>query len=203
MDNKNPNLAIVEITKAFQTIADAREVSQDDLLIWGGHFAPEQLSDFVQAWDGSPHFLWAMVEEVSTFYVKKANTPGGAIPQPEYLLLRLRIFGPDGDLDIRRDGNRFYWHFIGDANAQWQILDDEAFALSSFWADAPDPPAVLREVEKRYYQWKRDMLEQRVKLDWVPQNEPNKTFNYLKQRHYLDNGRIAFVRYVDFKEDVA
>ena len=201
MDNNNSNIATEAITNAFQTIADAREVGRADLSIWGGHFTPKQLPDFVQTWDGLPHFRWAMVEEVSNFTVKKAKTPRSAVPQPDYLLLRLRIFGPAGDLDIRRDGDHFYWHFIGDANAQWQIKNGDAFAQSNFWEDALNPPALLREVEQRYFQWLRDMPEQRVKSDWVPENEPNKTFNYLQQRHYLDNGRLAFVRYVDFEED--
>ena len=200
MDNNKSNLAIKTIEKAFQQIADTRDVGKNDLLIWGGHFSQDQLPLFLQAWDNTPHCAWAMVEEVSRFYVKRVATPANALPQPAYLLQRMRLFGLTGDLDIRRDGDTIYWHFIGETGGDWKGVDLDGFSVADFWQEATEPPTLLREVEQRYFQWLRDMPEQRVTSHWVPQDEPNKTFNYLRQLHYLDNGRIAFVRYVDFEE---
>jgi hypothetical protein len=190
------------VNKAFRLAGNAHEIGANELIIWGGDFEADLLPVFLEAWDNAPHFSWAMIEEVSRFHVEETTTPGQILPEQPYLVERLRCFGPTGDLDIRRDGDRCYWHFIGETNAGWDALDLAQFNMGDFWQDA-GPLLKFREISQSYFQWLRGKPEQRVKHDWVAKDVPEKRFNYLQQKQYLDNGRIAFVRYLDFTEEAA
>ncbi len=190
MANK-PKSAAYFVEEAFNRLGkDAAS-----LHIMGGKFEDTCLSTFCDAWDkvSDGWFEWVMVEEVHQFEVKKEGKLGTAVPTTPFYLERLRLFGPKGDLELRRDGETFHWHFMGDVANQW--LDLTTFEVKTH------PAFVLPEVEERYYQWRK--TDERVGGAWLAQvgsDDKNKKGMYLKQRHYLENGRIAFVRYVGFEE---
>ena len=192
--------AIDFVKQAFRQAAEAVEVGKNDLLIWGGEFDADQLPAFLTAWKDAPHFIWAMIEEVSRFHVEEAAAPAVILPEEPYVIERLRCFGPAGDLDVRRDADDCYWHFIGEADEHWAGLDLAQFGIVDFWQSA-DPSLKFREISRSYFQWRRDKSEQRVTTQWVPDGIPDARFNYLQQKQYLDNGHVAFVRCIDFSEE--
>lgn len=196
MNDKTMNF----IEQAFAEALPDPTITPANLTILGGEFKSDQLVTFLEVWRDIPVgcFSWAMIEEVSRFYVRQVAVPAEALPDDPYMLERMRIFGPAADLDLRRDGDTFYWRFLGNTGISWPkttfITDENNYWLAS---EAPTP---FCERDLYYYQWRRTPDEQRVAQNWVPEGIDGARFNYLHQKHYLDNGRIAFVRYMDFKE---
>ncbi|MBX3055865.1 MAG: hypothetical protein KF770_05265 [Anaerolineae bacterium] len=203
--NKGPKTAQEFIDEAFAK-ADAAVKEQrnaTNLFIWGGRFAEDNESDlpqlvqFLQAWqaDSSLAFTWAMVEEVEHFYVRPTSLK--EMIQDHDQIERVRLFGPEGDLSIRRDADMLYWHFISETHQQVPV--GPIFNPVSFWDEATNQGRTFACHEQCYYQWRRDVRERRVTHKWASDVALTGK-QYLRQAHYLENGRIAFVRYVDFKE---
>lgn len=168
-------------------------VGAADLRILGGEFEASRLVEFMEIWDKTPagSFQWAMVEEVSQFYVSSPTNVVAALPGDSNLLERLRLFGPHGDLDLRRDGARFLWSFIGETDVNWP--DFGTFAPEDFW-QTQEPKPVFRVVNREFQTWKPD--DKRANDGWRGSTSLAGKDVKVKQIHYLDNGRIAFVRYV-------
>lgn len=189
---KNAQEYIRETFKRVGKHDNDKVVGKDDLTIWGGNFEADQLDAFLQQWSG---FTWCFLESVSAFAVQKAPHTYGDVEHVE----RLRLFDKAGDLDIRRDGNRFYWRFIGIGGRQ--PLNPPFAKVDDFWASYPSQQFL--RIDRRYYQWRKG--DERVGLD-LSKYFPNLKGGaadpaiYLKQIHYLDQGNIAFVRYVDLVE---
>lgn len=187
-----------EITTIKEHVVAAFEQAQKvidtpaSLYVWGGQFssAEHALGTFLDAWnsDNAPQFQFSMVEHVSHFRAGHANL--AELNQQASLLERVRLFGQEGDLDIRRDGETIYWRFISENNSG---LPD----LAQFGAEAyPDNGKAFAKDERSYLLWLRDQaLEKRVKHEWAEGLD----FTHLKQVQYLENGRVAFVRYVAFE----
>lgn len=83
-----------------------------DLTILGGRCTESDLSRFLEQWDiaGMPYRIWEYASEI----VLEQNTT----PHNIALLERARLFGPRGDLMLRRDGADFDWRFIGPAGVK-------------------------------------------------------------------------------------
>ncbi len=62
-----------------------------------------------------------------------------APPEAADRLERARLFGTGGDLDVRRDGNRFRWRYVG--KAEYVPKSDESLA----WPGTPEEPVYRRE----------------------------------------------------------
>jgi hypothetical protein len=186
------------IEDVFRQVDEAPFIMAEQLRVWGGEFDEKELTVFLQAWDDTPegYFSWAIVEEVSRFYVLAIRKPEQATPPRPALLERLRVFGEQGDLDIRRDGDTFRWRLIGAESPNWPTL--AGFQPEDFWQFVPETKPVFREVAKNYFQWRPH--DQRVSDQWRGDTTLADKDIVLEQRQYLDNGRIAFVRYVGFKE---
>lgn len=187
MSNKPKNAADF-VEAAFNRLGQDSPV----LHLMGGKFAAIDLTSFCDTWNGVPDGWceWAMVEEVHQFDVKKVGKLRTAVPANPFYLERLRLFGPKGDLQLRRDGETFYWHFIGDGTNQWPNL--------ATFGSQPCSTSALLEVEERYYQWRK--TDGRVNSLWLNHIGLADEGVYLKQKHYLENGRIVFVRYIGFEE---
>lgn len=183
--------------------------TSDNLFIWGGQIANDngesisQLPAFFQAWsaEDGPDFDWMMVEEVDRFYVKTASLVHLATHHE--LIERVRLFGQVGDLDIRRDGREIYWRFISETHSQ--LPSAFPFSAHSFWDDPKNKGVTFARYEQCYFQWRRtqnepiETRERRVTSDWA--DDPAlATIDYLRQAHYLQNGRVVFVRYIGFEE---
>ena len=170
--------------------AQATIKNKSSLYIVGGQFssAERALSTFLAAWsnDSAPPFQFSMVEHVSFFRAGYANLT--EISKQADLLERVRLFGLAGDLDIRRDGEIIYWRYISETDTALPELTQ--FGIEAY----PDNGKTFAKDERSYLLWRRDPQEQRVRHDWAAGLE----FTHLQQVHYLENGRIAFVRYVEF-----
>jgi hypothetical protein len=186
---------------AFDQADEAPVIGLDDLVIWGGEFSDGQLDAFLDAWGEllvNPMF-WHMYEYVSNFLVKRVSSLEAARPTSGFDLERVRFFGPSGDLDLRRDGQRFLWRFIGERDSSWPDLSP-SFEVRDFWAESPPDPPVFRQVAHRYYQWRAG--DERVNQDWWRETGFSSGRDiYLTQDHYLHSGRIAFVRYTDLTDE--
>ncbi|MCI0396951.1 MAG: hypothetical protein L0322_18700 [Chloroflexi bacterium] len=189
------------VGQAFARAGQARVVGTEELHIWGGQFSENSALAFLDAWQDAlgRQMTWRMVEEVSDFYVQQVGPGDSTLPCEPFQLERLRLFGEDGDLEIRRDMADFHWRFIGEAAKTWPALDGETFPYQDFWKTPWPSPPVFREVEQSYYQWR--LQDDRVTNTWSHGTGLPVEGVVLRQKHYLDNGRVAFVRYVGFMEE--
>lgn len=197
MNKQNePRTAAGFVNQAF---ADAKAllktaVSPQQLHIWGGSIDETNLKPFLQSWDNAKATLeWAMIEEISRFYTIDLTHFTDVLANGLNLLERARLFGEYGDLSLRREGQTFSWSFIGDTSQPWPPKPAET---ADFWQQ--HPRTILREVERTYRQWEPE--DKRVNPDWHKQIGLTGKQLELVQKHYIENGRIAFVRYVRFQE---
>lgn len=197
MSKKRRNAAYFVEKQFAELDGDEATIGATELHILGGEFGAERLPMFLQGWNQVPEgsFRWAMVEEVSQFYIAAPENAEAAVPDDPNLLERLRLFGPPCDLNLRRDGSRFLWSFIGEAGTDWAELN--GFDSEDFWS-AQNPPPIFRAVTREFQTWQPD--DKRTSERWRGSTSLASKKVKLKQIHYLDNGRIAFVRYVDFVE---
>ncbi|MGI6226217.1 MAG: hypothetical protein ACOYJ1_08200 [Peptococcales bacterium] len=81
------------------------KITQRDITIIGGKIPIEELSKFLE--DLRMHMPWSICE-----YTYGSEILKDALPEIKFLE-RLRKFGSEGDLDIRRDGSHYQWRFVG------------------------------------------------------------------------------------------
>lgn len=185
------------VKKAISDAQTAKKVGAEDLVVLGGVFNDKQGPAFLNVWGDLLVTLlpWRMYEYTGRFCVQKADTRNIALPDSWFFLERARFFGLQGDLDLRRDIGQFRWRFIGEKTAGWPNIPD-IFPLFDFWKVSTPPTPVFYEIAQNYYQWR--LQDQRVTNHWSANTGLPAEGVYLKQKHYLENGRIAFVRYLEF-----
>ena len=186
------------VNEAFNKIKDAPIASAATLRIIGGLLMEKHLTSFLQSWEDkiSSGFAWAMIEDVDQFNVQKVTTTFEGLVQNIALLERMRLFGKTGDLDIRRNGRQFHWRYVGNKTAV--IPDLTSFVAEDFWQATSNSNIKLREVTRSYYQWRGQ--DERINAHWYTTIDLPEEGVRLQQKHYLQNGRLAFVRYVDLVE---
>jgi hypothetical protein len=136
-------MASINFDELIQRLADAPVRTEEDLSIWGGDFEAARLADFLKGWKLEQREIpWRVWEQVSQIVFRWETLPGN----PE-LLERGRLFGPGGDLSLRRDGNRFLWHFIGPA----EVEPPAGFEARNYWEDKERYP--LREHDETVLLW--------------------------------------------------
>jgi len=131
----------IDFANIVQDMAQS-EKGQSDLAIWGGRCAESDLTTFLRQWDVSG-MLFRVWEYVSEIVFEQDS-----LPQNVALLERGRLFGPGGDLDLRRDGAAFAWRFVGPAGAQPPAGDYDA---QDYWAKQPQ--AAFRQSEETALLW--------------------------------------------------
>lgn len=116
------------------------------LTVLGGLCPVDSLLDFLTAWqvpgDGMPYCLW---EEVSCIRLLEK-----ALPVEPRWLERGRMFGPGGDLTLRRDGEAFRWWFIGPAGV---IAPVGYGAVHDFWSDEHQKDLILHRHDDTSLLW--------------------------------------------------
>jgi hypothetical protein len=136
-------MASINFGELIQQLADAPIRTEEDLSIWGGNFEAERLDDFLERWKLDQREMpWRIWEQVSKIVFQWETQPGDS-----ELLERGQLFGPGGDLSLRRNGSRLLWHFIGPAGVE----PPAGFEARSYWEDEKRRP--LREHEESVLLW--------------------------------------------------
>lgn len=116
------------------------------LTILGGDCAVDQLLKFLTAWQlPKADMPWCLWEEASRIVLEEKTLPDA----PEHLE-RGRVFGPAGDLSLRRNGPSFRWWFIGPAG----IAAPQTYGqVHDFWADAQRHKLILHRHDEKALLW--------------------------------------------------
>ncbi len=119
----------IDFTKLYEQMKKAQLAQENRPAIWGGEFPASRLGKFLRVWQAHlntmPYRMW---EHIS--HIEFAASPA----QPEFLQ-RAEIFGEGGHLSLRRDIDRWLWHYIGTQNNPMQ---NTTFDAVDFWATHPD-----------------------------------------------------------------
>jgi len=176
----------------------ANEVSPGELEIWGGHVPVNELAGFLETWDQAAR---AMEWRIREYPGRIKFTRGSPSNEDLNLLERARIFGEDGDLSLRRDGDRVLWHFVGrfeppdlgGTRFSWDKLSDaklrrrERTAL--LWGKQKD-----RTSEEDPYCWQEDRVG-RATLEYPLHCRAERLA--LRYTEFSDGGQVAFVWWKD------
>lgn len=156
-DNSKPKA--IDFGEIIKKMADAKPKGKNDVSIIGGvidlqagnesifeeeKLDPEnkqstevKIGKFISAWqpifDEKAIAIW---ETIDCIKMPKAKD----IPSEYGELMRARFFGARGDLSLRRDGSRLYWHFIGAPREDFPKIKDAC----RFW----DEQEKLSEAER-------------------------------------------------------
>ena len=189
----------LEFDRLLEKMDVARQAATNQRpVIVGGRFSHPRLEAFLSEWrEQWGNMPWRIWEHVSA--IAFADEPA----QSEWLQ-RADIFGPGGHLSLRRDGERWLWHFIGAALP----TPSTEFKSSDFWEENGD--AVLRRYEESVILWgeKVDKTKTKATADvklWhddrvgaalleYPQMSGNSRV-YLHYWRYSEAGQTAFVWY--------
>ena len=104
----------VDFDKLWQKMEKAVVAPAVVPTVLGGQFESVGPTDFLNRWlEDSPAMPWRIWEHVNL--IEFGNKPDSRPQRPAYLQ-RADIFGEGGHLSLRRDGNRWYWRFVGPAD---------------------------------------------------------------------------------------
>lgn len=149
----------INFGELIQELADAPVCNREHLSIWGGEFPAGRLNEFLQAWQlgqkNMPWRIWEWFSDILLEYEGQSLPPVDLEQgrKPEWLE-RGRIFGSDGDLSLRRNGDLILWRFVGPrmtalmAESEWEEnkpkanhdLDEDKdlpFLVNDYWRGRP------------------------------------------------------------------
>ncbi|WP_298981582.1 type III-D CRISPR-associated protein Csx19 [Caldilinea sp.] len=184
MSDKN-----IDFKQLYQKMEQAKLAQEERPAILGGEFPADRLNDFLSVWrarwSAMPYRIW---EHIS--FIEFADEP----KQPEFLQ-RAEIFGEGGHLSLRRDGNRWLWHYVGEA----VDLPLNGFGATDFWK--ANPICQLRRYAESVILWgerkdNQDLWhEDRVAAANLAYPLSTNGRVYLHFWRYTENGQTAFVWY--------
>lgn len=172
------------------------------LTILGGQFGPERLAAFLAAWGKRwgemPWRIWEHISEIAF----------ADVPTDPDLLQRGEIFGEGGHLSLRRDGNRWFWRYIGPADQSAPEGFEKAPECEDFWAADQNKDATFRCYEERALLWGKEILDSNKQPTGVwwedrvaaarlvyPTKLPGHDRMHLIFWRFTEAGRTAFVWY--------
>lgn len=183
----------IDFKQLYKKMEQARLSAAKRPAILGGEFLAGQLIEFLDVWrarrDAMRYRIWEHISHVE-FVEADADAP----IQPEFLQ-RAEVFGEGGHLSLRRDGNRWLWHYVGET----VDLPLARFGATNFWETNPD--CQLRRYAESVILWgerKGDPLrwfEDRVAAANLAYPLNAKGRAYLHFWRYTENGQTAFVWY--------
>lgn len=181
----------VDFRELLKAMEQARLTEADRPTILGGQFTPQRLGAFLEAW----HKRWATMpwriwEHIS--HIEFADEP----QEPEYLQ-RAEIFGEGGHLSLRRDANRWLWHYIGPAgqplpNGFEKAPECEDFLATNARLRRYSDQAILWGERKTGYDF---WWEDRVAAANLIYPEQGEGRVYLDFWRYTQDGQTVFVWY--------
>jgi hypothetical protein len=200
-------------TLAAQVVDPQQQWGEDKLAIWGGACDVTDVLTLLEKWPQRvdwwrccwtwvlkllgkstqcdvtmPYRIWQYVDHI----VCEEKT----LPERMDWLERGRLFGPGGDLTIRRDGERFYWHFVGRPDIQ---PPQGHFGSENFWEQAGEAGATFMCREQHALLWG----ERQAGFDlWFDERAGRATLRYpldetgrvrIKYQTFSRAGRVEFV----------
>ena len=200
----------------LQVVQTPRISADAGLALWGGDLAVDGLPDFLTLWwaVGFEHGLWQQVHRLD--FAEPLADPAGAIEIPPFvdlaLLERVRLFGasdpPDdqplpatgGDLELRRDGDRLLWRFVGRApQGLANRLADARYLLLDYWQEHSRADALVPNSEQAMLWGERHALDQPWRDDrvgWADLDYPlPDTIGRVKLDYltFSERGQVGFV----------
>jgi hypothetical protein len=203
------NEPTVVFAHLIEQMKEAEVPAADRPTILGGQFDSKRLAAFLAAWrvdwEKMPWRIWEHVSDIA--FADKPREPD--------LLQRGEVFGEGGHLSLRRDGQRWFWHYIGPADQPGPAGFGKAPECEDFWADRSNQGVTLRKYEEQVLLWGKEILdetkqppehtgrwwEDRVaaaRLDY-PGRLKGHNHVYLTFWRFTDGGRTVFVWYREMK----
>jgi hypothetical protein len=189
------NKSVDATNELMKTLIDPdNQVKAGQLTIIGGEFTVNLLDNFMNQWPlhEMPYRIWDSFDQV--------KFEKGTLPDSR-LLERGRIFGGAGDLDIRRDGNRFLWRFVGELKPDIQ----NGFNFHYFWDEQPEIKYLHCSEEKAMLWGKYEAevgrwYDNRVgsaRLKYPLDNDSERVVLVFKQYSYA--GQVQFIQFMDIR----
>jgi hypothetical protein len=174
----------------------AATVTAGQVEIWGGQVEAEGVLDFLGKWDlASRSMPWRIWEHTNEIRFNEEGLDAKDLP----LLERGRLFGPGGDLSLRRDDDYFLWQFIGTFVAPIQ-------GAKPFWDQHPG--LELKKWDGSVLLWGAfDNLKNRWwedRVGWADLRYPHAAKGgdrlWLHYTEFSDGGQVAFVWWKELKD---
>lgn len=170
---------------------ERKAVGPEELVLLGGRCDAPELAEWLVKCTLTT-LPWQLSEWVHELTLTTTTLP----PAHPELLERLRIFGPGGDLELRRDGDVFHWRFVGASDVSLPANHGGC----DFWQSRPQLGQLFR-IERQALLWGAwDEQLQRWYDDRVgfarltyPAALQGSTRVYAQYREYLAGGQPAFV----------
>lgn len=145
-ENKATANEIAIVGGVFDLSASKESIFADETLApESEQSASDKLRKFIEAWQpdnsGMKRVIWETVDRIDMDYTNKILTAATTYDE----LMRARFFGGSGDLSLRRDGNRLYWHFIGSPRDDFPKIKNAC----RFWDEQEKLPESERVNELR------------------------------------------------------
>jgi hypothetical protein len=175
------------------------------IIIWGGVFKEEKFKDFMSAWSFADMYVIQEHAHKIDFQLADANS---IVNQNPALLERMEIFDASGNLSLRRNGDQFLWHFVGDDSQVRQEtsnkLEAAKFEVKNFWDENTecklyrrDESALLwGEYDTNFNRWHDDRVGW-ANLDYPIGPRKRVQIDYTV---FTDNGQTAFVWWKELKQ---
>jgi hypothetical protein len=191
--------ASINFNELLKQMCTARQsVGQPRPVIYGGHFAHSDLAKFLAEWEPNwaqmRYRIWEQINEIG-FHDK---------PKERDFLQRAEVFGTGGHLSLRRDGNRWLWHFIGPVDTPV----GSNWAAEPFWNEKHLQKVELRRYTESVILWGEAIVDNQQKKTGVwwedrvgaarlnyPDELKEHARVYLHYWRYTEGGQTAFVWY--------
>ncbi|WXG41607.1 MAG: hypothetical protein WED07_12730 [Candidatus Freyarchaeum deiterrae] len=184
-----------DFSKKINDLLEENRISKNDIQIWGSEIEENSLQQFISKWNFS-NMPFTILETLKEIIIKK-NFDFSKIPSNQ--VERIRIFGQDGDLDLRRDTNRFIWRYIGNNNPPKNTNGED------FWKKNPDKKFFIEKKEAllwgRTYDPKRSIWQEdrvaKARLSYPVKGNSN--FAKIHYKTLSEQGVISFVWFLEIK----
>lgn len=204
--SRNPDDIIAKALKALKQAPLYRknEDGSPPLTILGGQVRSDCFDEFLamwrKRWESMPYRIWEQISQIEF----------ADEPQAFKYLQRAELFGEGGHLSLRRDGKRWFWHYIGPAKEPaskgleaeyenfWKIKGN---SNEDFWQLKENSTVPFRRYEEHVLLWGEDKKNQGF---WWDDRVAAAKLKYpidkggrvcLKFWRFTENGRSAFVWY--------